>query len=422
MGIYLSSSLELCNSILSPQQVHSTAIFGKTAISDEASSTNPTPKRCKIMSESHDTSQFMGPGHSEDANWSTESLTSFIMIMHDEVLRGNLVGANFIKSKWTDIHLKMQQACPRIHFTVKQLQGMNNFNNNDINSVNDVPDDVVDDGRSSSRTLIELHNNQMASFYYFYNGPARRSFANMFKTPFRTSRIVLVRLMTIVVGWCPTHNQGTYQSRKAVISQNVMAACDFDLKFTFVLSGWEDSANDSRIFLDALRTPEYNFPWPPLGKYYLVDSGYMNFPGFLAPYRNERYHIPEWRGENRAPRSIKEFYNRYHSSGRNHIEWTFGMLKTKFPILRGLMPNYDLTMQAGIVIACCVLHNFIRIHGRDEPFHNQFGNNDMDVHEEPTEIGPSPFSRNPKLSDDDLWRQSLLQDTIAQQLWDARNN
>ncbi|KAG8367502.1 hypothetical protein BUALT_Bualt16G0078600 [Buddleja alternifolia] len=330
---------------------------------------------------------------------------------------------------------------------------MDNINNNDIssvNDVNDVRDDVIDDGRPNSRTLSELHNNQMASFYYFYNGPARRSFANMFKTPFRTSRmrgidwlnelltghedrftqnlrltlptflhlcdairhtgiipehdrcrvlleesvaiflqtigmhnrqtssaerfqrstetisrhthmvcnalcrmaplyivppdmtIVLPEIErnprlypffkdcvgaidgTIVPGWCPAHKQGTYRSRKAVISQNVMAACDFDLKFTFVLSGWEGSANDSRIFLDALRTPEYNFPWPPPGKYYFVDSGYTNFPGFLAPYRNERYHIPEWRGENRAPRSIKEFYNRYHSSGRNHIERTFG--------------------------------------------------------------------------------------------------
>ncbi|KAG8367501.1 hypothetical protein BUALT_Bualt16G0078500 [Buddleja alternifolia] len=123
MGLYFSSSVELYNSFFSPQQTHSTAISGKTAISDEASSTNPAAKRCKIMSESHDTSQFMGPGHSEDANWHTESLTSFIMIMHDEVLQGNLVGANFTKSKWTDIHLKMQQACPRIQFTVKQLQG-----------------------------------------------------------------------------------------------------------------------------------------------------------------------------------------------------------------------------------------------------------------------------------------------------------
>ena len=31
-----------------------------------------------------------------------------------------------------------------------------------------------------------------------------------------------------------------------------MCACDFDMKFTFVYTGWEVTANDSRVFLDAL--------------------------------------------------------------------------------------------------------------------------------------------------------------------------
>ncbi|XP_075665533.1 uncharacterized protein LOC142635220 [Castanea sativa] len=37
---------------------------------------------------------------------------------------------------------------------------------------------------------------------------------------------------------------------------------------------------------------------PYRGKYYLVDSGYPTKQGFLAPYKGERYHIPEFnRGE-----------------------------------------------------------------------------------------------------------------------------
>ena len=47
-----------------------------------------------------------------------------------------------------------------------------------------------------------------------------------------------------------------------------MCACDFDMKFTFVYTGWEGTANDSRVFLDALQRPENNFPWPPYGKIY----------------------------------------------------------------------------------------------------------------------------------------------------------
>lgn len=34
-----------------------------------------------------------------------------------------------------------------------------------------------------------------------------------------------------------------------------------------------------------------------VGKYFLVDAGYTNGPGFLAPYRGTRYHLNEWRLE-----------------------------------------------------------------------------------------------------------------------------
>ena len=43
-----------------------------------------------------------------------------------------------------------------------------------------------------------------------------------------------------------------YRGRKAFPTQNVLAACSFDLKFTYVLPGWEGSASDSRILDNAL--------------------------------------------------------------------------------------------------------------------------------------------------------------------------
>ena len=43
-----------------------------------------------------------------------------------------------------------------------------------------------------------------------------------------------------------------YQERKYYPTQNVLAACSFDLKFTYVLLGWEGSASDSRILDNAL--------------------------------------------------------------------------------------------------------------------------------------------------------------------------
>jgi len=32
----------------------------------------------------------------------------------------------------------------------------------------------------------------------------------------------------------------------------IFANCDFDMKFTYVLAGWEGTASDSRIWKDAL--------------------------------------------------------------------------------------------------------------------------------------------------------------------------
>ena len=59
-----------------------------------------------------------------------------------------------------------------------------------------------------------------------------------------------------------------------------MIACDFDLKITFVSSGWEGSATDSRVLRSAMSK---GFEVPP-GKFYLVDGRYANTCSFLAPY------------------------------------------------------------------------------------------------------------------------------------------
>ncbi|KAI5344503.1 hypothetical protein L3X38_012380 [Prunus dulcis] len=57
------------------------------------------------------------------------------------------------------------------------------------------------------------------------------------------------------------------------------------MMFTFVYTGWEVTANDSRVFTDAVLRPENEFPFPKEGCYYVVDAGYIDMPEFLAPYR-----------------------------------------------------------------------------------------------------------------------------------------
>ncbi|CAA0833566.1 Unknown protein [Striga hermonthica] len=136
---------------------------------------------------------------------------------------------------------------------------------------------------------------------------------------------------TIIPAWVPEGQQGSYRCRKGYLAQNVMLACDFDLKSTFVLAGWEGSANDARIFNQKLSDPRYNFSYPPPGKFYVVDSGYAHILGFMTPYRGEIYHLPEWLVSNQLPDNARELLIRRHATIRNVIERNFGLLKGKFP-------------------------------------------------------------------------------------------
>jgi hypothetical protein len=47
--------------------------------------------------------------------------------------------------------------------------------------------------------------------------------------------------------------QAAFRGRKHTITQNVMVAVDFDLRFTYVLAGWEGSAHDALILSNALQ-------------------------------------------------------------------------------------------------------------------------------------------------------------------------
>jgi hypothetical protein len=85
-----------------------------------------------------------------------------------------------------------------------------------------------------------------------------------------------------------------FRNRKGWISQNVLVACTFSLMFCYILSGWEGSANDGRIFesarLTTLRIPK--------GKYMLGDAGFPSCDALLVPYRGVRYHLKEWEQAN----------------------------------------------------------------------------------------------------------------------------
>ncbi|XP_012088403.1 uncharacterized protein LOC105647032 isoform X2 [Jatropha curcas] len=170
----------------------------------------------------------------------------------------------------------------------------------------------------------------------------------------------------------PAKDQSRFRDRKGVLSQNVLAACTFDLQFIFIYPGWEGSAADSRVLRAVLDDPDQNFPRIPEGKFYLVDTGYSNMEGFIAPYLGVRYHLHEFRGANQLPRNARELFNHRHSSLRNFIQRSFNVLKTRFPILK-LAPQYGFHIQRDIVIAACVLHNYIRREDRNDWLFDSIG-------------------------------------------------
>ena len=102
----------------------------------------------------------------------------------------------------------------------------------------------------------------------------------------------------------PEERRTAYRNRKSYLSQNVLAACDFDLKFIYVLSGWEGSAADSRVLEDAKSKADFV---TPEGRYYLGDAGYPNSASLLVPYRNTRYHLKEWGKGNQRCASAHSF-------------------------------------------------------------------------------------------------------------------
>ena len=111
-----------------------------------------------------------------------------------------------------------------------------------------------------------------------------------------------------------------------------------------------------------------------LDKYYLCDAAYKHTRGFMAPYRNVRY----WLGDFRRKRAMssKEKFNHAHAKLRNVIERAFGVLKARFPILKS-MPKFTLVTQRDITISCFAIHNFIRKEGLDDDLFTQYDQGDV---------------------------------------------
>jgi hypothetical protein len=144
----------------------------------------------------------------------------------------------------------------------------------------------------------------------------------------------------------------------------------------------------------------------------VVDAGYANRPGYLAPYKGTMYHIQDFQNVAEL-RGKKETFNYAHSSLRNVIERAFGVLKMKWRILLDI-PSYPPRTQTKIICACMALHNFIRLSGLDD---NDFGLLDQHVHYVP----PEALVDQPETVDApdylDVQQMNAFRDYIADHLY-----
>jgi hypothetical protein len=148
-----------------------------------------------------------------------------------------------------------------------------------------------------------------------------------------------------------------------------------------------------------------------IGKYYLVDSGYPNRQVYLAPFKGSTYHIQEFRLRNgRPPQGKYEMFNFLHSSLRNVIERSFGVLKQKWRILKTI-PSYPPRTQKHIIVACMALHNFIR----DSQLHDKEFD-ECDANEEYLLQEPSALEEEDEVEDDD---HEETMNTIRSEIADA---
>ncbi|KAH1106762.1 hypothetical protein J1N35_010530, partial [Gossypium stocksii] len=202
----------------------------------------------------------------------------------------------------------------------------------------------------------------------------------------------------------PLNIQGRFRNHKGGITQNVLAAITFDLKFSYVLAGWEGSAHGYRILSDALscsrglRIPE--------GKYYLADAGYGIRNGYITPYHGVRYHLKEF--SDQGPKNAKELFNLRHSSLRITIERVLGILKKQFRVLDA-EPFWNFQTQVDIVLACCIIQNHIM--GVDPNDLLNYG-----LYEEPESdlIIPTLTEREER---EEAREWSAKRDQIAQTMW-----
>jgi hypothetical protein len=134
---------------------------------------------------------------------------------------------------------------------------------------------------------------------------------------------------------------GHYQT----IGVNVQALCDDLCRFTYVCVAAPGGTNDVHAF--AKTKLKQLVDDLPVGKYILADNAYVPTEHLLTPFSGSQKSIPEL-----------DSFNFYLSQLRIKIEQAFGLMTTKWRILRRPL-QVKLKNVGTIIMAISRLHNFV---------------------------------------------------------------
>ncbi|XP_022846374.1 uncharacterized protein LOC111369125 [Olea europaea var. sylvestris] len=147
----------------------------------------------------------------------------------------------------------------------------------------------------------------------------------------------------------PRHECVNFMGRKGVPTQNVLAACDFNLCFMFVLAGYTGNTHDARMLARAIYSPEIDFSQSAPRKYYLVDSDFAHQPGYMAPYKGSDilYHFQQFRNERTGQRLVLAMMD-VHNFLRRYgiVDEVFARAKTNEDVAEVELPSAEDEVEA----------------------------------------------------------------------------
>ncbi|XP_055918421.1 putative nuclease HARBI1 [Eupeodes corollae] len=147
----------------------------------------------------------------------------------------------------------------------------------------------------------------------------------------------------------PIELRHQYLNRKGYYSLNAMIACDHNMCIRYVDARYPGSTHDSFVW-NCSNLKSVLETWYQRGErsMFLGDAGYPLSSCLLTPFRNV------------SSGSRQSLFNKQHAKGRNIIERTIGVLKSRFHCLfNERKMHYAPSKAKQIVNACCACITFV---------------------------------------------------------------